>query len=115
MFPYENLAVYKKAFEVNRKVYAILREKKTLPDYIKKQLGRATLSIILNIAEGSWRFANKDRRNFFITARGSTFECAATIHFLFAENELTQIEMTALKGNLEEISKILFTMIKNLG
>ena len=53
MFPYENLEVYKKAFELNRRIYRILKEKNDLPAYLKSQLGRACLSVVLNIAEGS--------------------------------------------------------------
>jgi four helix bundle protein len=114
MFPYENLEVYKKAFELNRKVYGLLKSKKTIPGYLKDQLGRASLSIMLNIAEGSGRFSAKDRRNFFVTARSSAFECSSIVSFLLSENEITEVEKVELMQNFEEISKILFVMIKNL-
>ena len=32
---------------------------------------------MLNIAEGSGRFTKPDKRNFYIFARGSVFECVA--------------------------------------
>jgi hypothetical protein len=38
------------------------------------QLRRASFSIMLNIAEGSSRFSNKDRKNFMVVARGSAFD-----------------------------------------
>lgn len=53
MFPYENLEVYKKAFSANQLTYRFLKGNKSIPGYGKDQFGRASLSIILNIAEGS--------------------------------------------------------------
>jgi four helix bundle protein len=44
-------------------------------------VGRANLSIVLNMAEGSANISNRDRRNFMITARGSAFECSSIIEF----------------------------------
>ena len=115
MFAYENLEVYKKADSVNRVVYRLLKENKTIPRYSKDQLGRASLSIMLNIAEGSAKFSNRDRRNFYITARGSVFECASLVSFLCEEEEISIQNKEDLIKAYEEISKILFTMIKNLG
>jgi four helix bundle protein len=89
MFPYENLEVYKKAYASNQKVYCLLKGNKRIPGYAKDQLGRASLSIILNIAEGSAKFSNKDRRNFYVTARGSAFECASLTTFLHEEREIS--------------------------
>jgi hypothetical protein len=77
MFTFENLEVYKKAFAQNQKVYRLLEKDTSLPRYMKDQLGRASLSIQLNIAEGSGRFAKRDRRNFFVVARSSALECAS--------------------------------------
>jgi len=89
MFAYENLSVYKKAYHLNQQIYRVLKENKAIPRYAKDQLGRASLSIMLNIAEGSAKFSNKDRKNFYSTARGSVFECASLVSFLSDEHEIT--------------------------
>lgn len=114
MFPYENLDVYKKAYAVNQVIYRLLRANKSIPGYARDQLGRASLSIMLNIAEGSAKFSNKDRRNFYVTARGSTFECAALISFLRDENEMTTETFEDVRKEYDSLSRMLFTMIKNL-
>jgi len=114
MFPYENLDVYKKAYAVNQIIYRLLKVNKTIPGYAKDQLGRASLSIMLNIAEGSAKFSNKDRRNFYVTARGSTFECAALATFLNDENEMATEIFQELSKEYDSLSRMLFTMIKNL-
>jgi four helix bundle protein len=78
------------------------------------QLRRASFSIILNIAEGTSRFSNKDRKNFFVIARGSAFECAAILEYLQETKEITQQVFLQSEQRLEEISKMLFGLIKNL-
>ena len=78
------------------------------------QLNRASLSIILNIAEGSGKFSNADRKKFFIIARASIFECVAILDILHDENK---IDTSIFKNQLvisDQISRILFTMIQNL-
>ena len=114
MFSYEHLEVYKKAFQVNQELYRLLKSNTKMPPYLKNQLGRASLSTMLNIAEGSAKYSLKDRRNFFITARGSAFECASLICFLNEEGELADELKNSLYFAFEEISKILYTMVKNL-
>ena len=46
---------------------------------IAEQLRRASLSIPLNIAEGSGKTSGPDQRRFYSIARGSAMECAAII------------------------------------
>lgn len=114
MFSFENLDVYKKAYKANQDIYRFLKGNREVPAYTRDQLGRASLSIMLNIAEGSAKFSNKDRRNFYVIARGSTFECAALITFLKDENEMTTEMFGELGQEYDSLSKMLFAMIKNL-
>ncbi len=103
MFPYENLEVYKKAYTANQKVYRLLKGNKSISGYAKDQVGRASLSIPLNIAEGSAKFTNKDRRNFYVTARGSTFECASLVSFLNDEGEISSSLIHSHSDRIEEL------------
>jgi four helix bundle protein len=113
MFPYHNLEFYKKAFLINKVVYNFIKKNSGIPAYLKNQLGRASLSIVLNIAEGSAEISSKDRRNLMITARGSAFEWAAIVEFLYSENEISESLQKELSVGFEEISKMLFTMVRN--
>jgi len=114
MFSYENLAVYKKSYKANQRIYQLLKENKSITSYVKNQLGRASLSIMLNIAEGGAKLSNKDRVNFYVTARGSAFECSSLVSFLYDVQELPDDLKQELYSLYEEISKMLFTMIRNL-
>ena len=55
---------------------------KKLERYVIDQLGRASFSVPLNIAEGSGKFSKADRKNYFTTARASLFECVAVLVIL---------------------------------
>lgn len=77
---HERLHVYQLALELHtvlstlvpRRGYRVLRD----------QLERASLSIVLNIAEGAGRSSGPDKRRFYVQARGSTTECAALLDVL---------------------------------
>ena len=113
MFDFQNLPVYKKAklFHVNCK--KIILEKK-LDKYVLDQLGRASFSVPLNIAEGSGKFSKADRKNYFTTARASVFECVAVLDILKDERKLSDSEFEGMLKDADELSKILYAMIKNL-
>ena len=113
MFEFQNLEVYKKAKAFHLDCKKIIIEKKPDP-YVKDQLGRASFSIALNIAEGSAKFSKADRKNYFITARGSVFECVAVLDILSDQSILTKEELENNAKKADEISRILYAMIKNL-
>ncbi|MBK6330122.1 MAG: four helix bundle protein [Bacteroidetes bacterium] len=113
MFDFQNLEVYKRAKVFHIGCKNLIKTYK-LESYTNNQLGRASLSIALNIAEGAGKFSRPDRRNFFITARASVYECVAILDILHDENIITEEEFHNHLIKADELSRILFTMIKNL-
>jgi four helix bundle protein len=47
--------------------------------HLADQLTRASLSIVLNIAEGAGKHSKPDKRRYYVTARGSATESAALL------------------------------------
>jgi four helix bundle protein len=80
----------------------------------KDQLERAAFSIMLNIAEGTGRFTKPDKRNFYIIARGSVFECVAIFDYINDQKAIGEEKYKAFYSTLEEISKMLFALIQRL-
>ncbi len=113
MFEFQNLAVYKKAKLLNGDLSRLLNNI-TPGRIISDQLSRASLSIVLNIAEGSGKFAKRDRRNFFVIARGSIFECVAILDILKDRKHIEETEFEEYLTTCDELSRILFAMIRNL-
>jgi four helix bundle protein len=56
---------------------------------LRGQLDRASVSIVLNIAEGSGRFTPSDKAHFYLIARGSAMECLAALSLLQARSLVT--------------------------
>jgi four helix bundle protein len=75
--PHERLDVYRTALELHPTLMQIVprRGRSALRD----QLERASMSIVLNIAEGAGRPTGAEQRRFFDIARASANECAAII------------------------------------
>ena len=97
--------VYKKALFYKKTINTILRDNKTDKD-IKDQFKRAATSIVLNLAEGFGRFYSRDKKRFYITARGSVNECVACADIIYDSN----IPDSFLKDS-EEIAKMLTGLI----
>jgi four helix bundle protein len=113
MFDFQNLEVYKKSKKVYSSVTDLLNEIKP-GRIITDQLSRASLSVVLNIAEGSGKFSKPDRRNFFVIARGSVFECVALLDVLREKGQISQETFDRYLKIYDELSRILYAMIKNL-
>src|SRR5687768_11181145 len=113
MFDFENLDVYKKTKVFNHATRKFLQNV-NFDLSTKSQLRRASMSIALNIAEGSGRNSKKDKRKYYIISRGSVFECVAILEILMEEGWLKQPQYLELYTKAEELSKMLYSMIKSL-
>lgn len=113
MFDFENLTVYRKAKAYNTSINEFLINSK-LDRTTNDQLRRASFSIMLNIAEGSGRYSNRDKRNFYVISRGSVFECVAIFDYLKEIDCISQEEFNNHYQVLEELSKMLFALIRGL-
>ncbi|MFN7160621.1 MAG: four helix bundle protein [Candidatus Gracilibacteria bacterium] len=113
MFDFEKLIAYKKA----RETYQVIQNK--IPFYkltpiIRDQLQRALVSMVINIAEGTGKLSPNDRKNFYVIARGSTYECASLLD-LIQDTSIVSIEQISyLKNSLEQVSRLLSVLIKEL-
>jgi len=112
-FIFEDFPVYKDALsfinEVNLLLETIpLNENRRIID----QLQRASMSISLNIAEGAGRFHANDKRNFYIMARGSVYECVACFQILLSKKLITEERYQFFYASLNNLAKQLSAMVR---
>src|SRR3990170_8174657 len=99
MFDFEKLIAYQKARDINKKIQKLLIDRK-ISIFLKDQLYRASVSMVINIAEGTGKLSKNDRKNFYVISRGSVFECASLLEMLYDENVISDKELNVLKSEL---------------
>ncbi len=112
MFIFQTFPVYQGAEKLYQEVVEYLPSQK-VPDYLKDQLERALSSIVLNIAEGSGKVSRRDKKNFYIIARGSCHESAAILRLLYC-HKLDSIHLDKWVEELVIVGKMLSGIIKSL-
>lgn len=115
MFDFEKLDTYKKARVFNKEVQKLLISQIKIKTNLRDQLGRASSSILLNIAEGSGKFTNKDKSRYYRISRGSCYECVAVLDMLMDMELISPTKHNLLYIQLEEVAKMLTGLIKSLG
>ncbi|TAH40966.1 MAG: four helix bundle protein [Bacteroidetes bacterium] len=114
MFDFEKLTAYNKAKIFNLKIKQEILSLGNIDKATKDQLRRASLSIVLNVAESTSRFSDADKRNFFVIARGSLIESIAILDLLQDDMILNHVMYLEFYSIGEELSKILYTLIRSL-
>jgi four helix bundle protein len=113
-FHHEKLTVYQRALQFATWSQDLI-ESLTKRTSTRDHLERAGDSVALNIAEGNGKFSRKDRGRFLQIAHGSALESAACLDLLVARRCCPAEAIVKGKAILEEIVKMLFKMLDQLG
>jgi four helix bundle protein len=102
---HERLDVYRLAVELHTLVTSLLPARGC--GALRDQLERASLGIVLNIAEGSGRVSAADKRRFFEIARGSATEAAAAL-------EVARLRRLANTSSIDEARLLVIRIVQML-
>ena len=114
MFDFEKLTAYQKARAINKKLFEFLRIHSDVDFVLQKQLKRASISVVLNIAEGVGRFTKPDKRHFYLISRGSAYEVAALLQILIDLYPEKKEILNELINNTHELIKIIVGLMQNV-
>ena len=81
---------------------------------LRDQLDRASISIVLNIAEGCGRRSPADKGRFYSMARGSATECAAILDLLGAHRLVDDRMRTQARALLVRIVQMLSRLVSRM-
>lgn len=105
-------SLYTKARSLHRELFNLAKSLKNENRFAKDQLSRASISIVLNISEGSSWFTDQERKYYFPVARGSVIECAAILDLLTDQDIINEEQQEKLIAQADEISRMLFSIIR---
>lgn len=112
---YKDLLVWKRAHEFTLHIYQLVLSFPKEEMYnLTSQLKRSSLSIAINIAEGTGRFSQKDLAHFLQISLGS---CHEVEYLLLLSRDLGFIEndiYDALNNEINEIKAMLISLIKKV-
>ena len=74
---------------------------------LRDQLERASVSIVLNISEGTGRRSRRDKARFYAIARGSAMECAAIVNLALVRDLAPYLECRRGRSLLVRIVQML--------
>ena len=111
---HERLDVYRLALDflvfANQVIETLPRGRSHLCD----QLTRASISIVLNLAEGAGKHSKADKRRYYLSARGSATESAALLDVFSRLQLLDESGHRTGKEMLVRVVSMLFKLAQSL-
>ena len=107
---HEKLDVYQLALEFLVQANALIESLPRGRGHLGDQFTRASMSIVLNIAEGAGRLSKPDKRRYYLTARGSAMESAALLDVCARLELLDEAGHRAGKDKLVRIVSMLIKL-----
>ena len=113
MFDFEKLDLYSELKQLNILVYQSIRGLDGVDSYVIDQWKRASLSSVLNLAEGTGRMTPADKRHYYTISRGSVFECVAILDLIHRLGHMDEELYNTFYAGYEKVSKMLLGMYRS--
>jgi four helix bundle protein len=105
---FEELAVWQKAREFTKSIYAVTSEGRWAKDYgLCDQIRRASVSIMSNIAEGFERMGENEFGRFLSMAKGSAGEVRSQLYVALDVGYLDERSFEELRAQVVEVSRMI--------
>jgi four helix bundle protein len=112
---FEDIIAWQKARELNKKIYSTTGKAEFSRDFdLARQIRRASISVLSNIAEGFERGRPKEFIYFLNVAKASSAEVRAQLYVATDLNYITEQQAEELISAVSEISKMISGLIKYL-
>ena len=108
-FDHERLDVYQRALDFMIVAEAVVRSLPRGRHHLADQLTRASMSIVLNIAEGAGKGTPPDKRRYYSIARGSAAESAAILDVC---SRLRLVDSDHCRAGKEILQRVVSMLVK---
>lgn len=113
-FRFLRFKVYQEAKELNREIYVLAKSWGAKDRGLKDQLLRASISICLNIAEGSAKGSDRDFRRYLQNALGSVNEVVSCLDMALSMGLLPESRYAQLIEQASDVARQLGGFSKKL-
>jgi four helix bundle protein len=104
---FEDLIAWQKARELTRAIYQVTQQGVFAKDFgLARQIQRAAVSIMSNIAEGFERRGRREFHQFLSTAKGSCAEVRSQLYVAFDIGYLGKSDFHKLLAQAEEVGRV---------
>jgi four helix bundle protein len=113
MFDFEKLDLYQVIREQNTRVLKFILGQNEVDAFILEQWKKANLDIVLNLAEGTGRMVNEEKKNYITASRGNVFAAVALLDIVHQLDCIDDETYRTFYDGYEKISKMLLGMIRS--
>ena len=110
--PHEKSEMYQRAVNFAERIYKFANNLPKAQWAVGDQFKRAAMSIAIIIAEGNGEWYPHERKDFYITTRGSAYDCLPLLELCRRRGLIDDGSFTTLRGDLEALAKMLTALIK---
>ena len=113
-FNHEKLEVYQRSLKFITWLTEVIDALSRGNGNIIDQIDRASISVVLNIAEGNGKHSSKEHKRYIETAKSSALECAAALDIMFAKKIINEQKLEEGKEMTEVMVKMLYKLGESL-
>ena len=113
-FNHEKLEVYQRSLKFITWLTEVIDILNKGNRNIINQIDRASISVVLNIAEGNGKHSSKEHKRYIEIAKSSALECAAALDVMFAKKIINEQKLEDGKEMAVVIVKMLYKLGESL-
>ena len=112
---HKKLEVYKISLQLVKEIYTLTNRFPADEKYIlSSQIKRAAISVCSNIAKGSARISDAEKKRFYEIARSSLVEVETQIEIALVLNYISENDISNANKFMESVFKMLSKLISNI-
>ncbi len=113
---FEDILAWQKARSLTNSIYKETSIGAFAKDYsLRDQIRRASVSVMLNIAEGFGRKTDREFKQFLLQAHGSCAEIQAALYIALDQKYISQQVFQCSYDSVDEISRMIIGFHKAIG